>query len=164
MRFQVCIKIEHGYAGKANMTFDSEWANKTAEEIRRRRQKKDTEKQAFVTGEELKKAHGPELWKQLKTEVLARKDLLLHELGEQDAITYSSKAADEFVLTGKSGGTVRANFDSSRLIIELVLISTGITYAVAVVNRNVVLTSRQKDVVTPAEISRECLDALVDFV
>ena len=162
--FRLRFGVECSFRGESRLGMDDkQWAQQTADKIRKRREDEQLKRQQFVSEEEVKKREGPVLWDDLKVALQSGAALVSLSLGETDAIMFVEKTANNVILTG-NGAEVSATFNHERLTIECNLINIGKTYTVKVLNGLPILTDKGTGIKTVSQIAHECLEAIASHV
>ena len=145
---------------------DEIWAQKLAKEIQNRRAKKERQSQQFLAEVELKKAHAPKIWEEIRGLMKSKMEALNAALGEE-ALRWASPKSNEARIerTDSPRETFAwAEFNPESLGLEIHEVNTGRSYTPEVENGQVVFSSKKEGVETPDYIAARFIAAISKFL
>jgi hypothetical protein len=162
---RLCITFELNRGERRWLKMDSQkWVDQAAQKIRVNRENPKLDKEKYVAEEKAKAAQAPALWSELKDQLQWQVSQLASALGESDAIMFADDG-DNFRVTAKGGAESTATFNSHRMEVSCVLVSTGKTYQVKIVRGEIGLVERGEGaIIKPRELAQELISALEKFI
>jgi hypothetical protein len=146
---------------------DEKWAQELARQVRERNENQRIQKNTFLAEENLKKAHAPKLWMEIRSSMKKKMELLNETLGEVHLHWLSVKESEVRIGLGVdrlNSTDGYAAFDPATLEINTQPVASGTTYKPVIQNGNVVFVSKAGHVETPEQIAQGFISAISKFI